>query len=256
MNLCTNAAHAIEKNGGELFVSLREIELETGGEDGLDLPPGPYLILRVKDTGTGMPPYVVERIFEPFFTTKEKGRGTGMGLAVVHGIVKSHGGDILVETAPGKGTVFDVYLPVIQRSPDPVPEPGRESVRGGSEHVLMVDDEIMLVDVAKSRLNALGYRVTIETDSTQALALFKENPRDFDLVITDLSMPVMSGDKMALEMMALRPDLPVILCTGFNSEMTEETALNLGFKEYLMKPLGFNDMALAVRQVLDGPSLD
>jgi len=256
MNLCTNAAHAMEQDGGTLTVSIKETVVEEACSDDpkVSLPGlarGTYLIIRVEDTGKGMPSYVVERIFEPFFTTKEKGRGTGMGLAVVHGIVKTHGGEIRVKSEPKKGSVFEVFLPVIQRDPEPMAATYVESAKGGSEHILMVDDEIMLVDVTKNRLNALGYRVTIETDSTQALELFRLNPESYDLVITDMSMPVMAGDKMARAMIGVRPDIPIILCTGFNADITEDIAMNMGFKGYLMKPTAFNEMARAVREVLD-----
>ncbi len=259
MNLCTNAAHAMDPDGGTLTVSIKEAVVDdTCSEPPSVFPPGlargTYLVLRVEDTGKGMPSYVVERIFEPFFTTKEKGRGTGMGLAVVHGIVKTHGGEIRVKSEPQKGSVFDIFLPVIQRDPEPAATGYVESARGGCEHILMVDDEIMLVDVAKNRLNALGYRVTIETDSSQALDLFRNNPAAYDLVITDMSMPVMAGDKMARQMMEVRPDIPIILCTGFNADITEEIAMEMGFKGYLMKPTSFNEMARAVRQVLDSPA--
>ena len=256
MNLCTNAAHAMDREGGPLAVSLSEVEIEQDPDDmhGITaaLNPGSYLRVEVKDSGEGMPAYVMERIFDPFFTTKEKGRGTGMGLAVVHGIVKNHGGDIQVTSEPGKGSRFDIYFPVIERDPEPGETPKAVDVPGGTEHVLIVDDEIMLVDVAKGRLNALGYRVTIETDSIQALERFKQGPDTYDLVVTDMSMPVMTGDKMAREIMSVRPDIPVILTTGFSREMSEELALKMGFKGFLTKPMRFNDLALAVRKALDG----
>ncbi len=254
MNLCTNAAHAMEKEGGPLTVSLSEVIVEPETDE-LSMPtlePGPYLKLQVKDSGKGMPAYVMERIFDPFFTTKEKGRGTGMGLAVVHGIVKNHGGDIQVVSEPDKGSIFEIFFPVIERAPEPIAKKASEAAApGGIEHILIVDDEIMLVDVAKSRLNSLGYRVTIETDSIQALERFRQNPDGYDLVITDISMPVMSGDKMAGEILAIRPNIPIILTTGFSVEMSEELAYEMGFKGFLTKPMKFNDLALAVRKALD-----
>ncbi|MBU3952921.1 MAG: response regulator [Proteobacteria bacterium] len=250
MNLCTNASQAIKKTGGVLAVSLEEVFLEEQAERP-DLLPGFYLNLRVTDNGEGMSSRVAERIFEPFFTTKEKGQGTGMGLAVVHGIVKSHGGDIQVTSKPGEGSCFDVYLPVIKRDPEPAGIFAVETSPGGTEHILVVDDEIMLLDVAKTRLNSLGYQVTIEMDSHEALKRFKQSPETYDLVITDMAMPKMAGDKMAKKMMAIRPDIPVIICTGFHEDISEETARQKGFKRFLMKPVDFNNLALEVRRVLD-----
>ncbi|HCY85265.1 MAG TPA: hybrid sensor histidine kinase/response regulator [Desulfobacteraceae bacterium] len=256
MNLCTNAAHAMEKDGGPLTVSLKEVQVKTDEEDlsllvpGLD--PGLYLCLKVEDEGKGMPPYVMERIFDPFFTTKEQGRGTGMGLAVVHGIAKDHGGDIQVESEPGKGSIFRIYFPVIERDPEPPAKVEAEIVPRGTEHVMIVDDEIMLVDVAKSRLNSLGYRVTIETDAIQALERFNQSPKSYDLVMTDMSMPVMSGDRLAREILDIRPDIPVILTTGFSADMTAESALEKGFVAFLTKPMGYGDLARTVRNALDG----
>jgi len=251
--LCTNASQAMKKTGGLLAISLEEVFLEEQAERP-DLLPGFYVNLRVTDNGEGISSQVAEHIFEPFFTTKEKGQGTGMGLAVVHGIVKSHGGDIQVKSTPGEGSCFDVYLPVIKRDPEPAGVFVVESAPGGKEHILVVDDEIMLLDVAKTRLNSLGYQVTIEMDSHEALKRFAQSPDTYDLVITDMSMPKMAGDKMAKKMMAIRPDIPVIICTGFHEEISEETFVQKGFKRFLMKPIDFNDLALEIRMVLDSPA--
>lgn len=250
MNLCTNASQSIKSVNGVVMVSLEEVFLENR-EERLNVKQGFYLNLKVIDTGEGMPPRVAERIFEPFFTTKQEGQGTGMGLAVVHGIVKSHGGDIKVTSEPGKGSCFDVFLPVIERDPEPVEPFVSELSPMGTEHILMVDDEIMLLDVAKTRLNSLGYRVTIETNSQEALKRFKQSPGIYDLVITDMTMPGMSGDAMAMEMMSVRPDIPVIICTGFHAGLSEEIANQNGFKRFLLKPVDFNSLALEIRQVLD-----
>jgi len=250
MNLCTNASQSIKSVNGVVMVSLEEVFLENR-EERLNVKQGFYLNLKVIDTGEGMPPRVAERIFEPFFTTKQESQGTGMGLAVVHGIVKSHGGDIKVTSEPGKGSCFDVFLPVIERDPEPVEPFVSELSPMGTEHILMVDDEIMLLDVAKTRLNSLGYRVTIETNSQEALKRFKQSPGIYDLVITDMTMPGMSGDAMAMEMMSVRPDIPVIICTGFHAGLSEEIANQNGFKRFLLKPVDFNALALEIRQVLD-----
>ncbi len=250
MNLCTNASQSIKDANGVIMVSLEEIFLEKE-EEKPNLKQGFYLNLKVSDTGEGMLPRVAERIFEPFFTTKEKGQGTGMGLAVVQGIVKSHGGDIKVKSEPGKGSCFDVFLPVSENDPIPVEPFVREIPPRGTEHILIVDDEIMLLDVAKTRLNLLGYRVTTEVNSQEALKRFKHSPQIYDLVITDMAMPGMSGDAMAMEMLSVRPDIPLIICTGFHAGFSEEIANQNGFKCFLLKPVDFNDLALEVRRVLD-----
>jgi CheY-like chemotaxis protein len=198
-----------------------------------------------------MPPWVAERIFEPFFTTKKKGRGTGMGLAVVHGIVKSHKGDIQVKTCQGKGTVFDVFLPASSspEAPEKRMAPA-EPVRGGTERILFVDDESMLVDVAENRLTALGYQVTGETNSLRALERFCQTPDRFDLVITDMAMPGMTGMQMAREMMAIQPGIPVILCSGYHEHLSKSSVKKAGFKNYLIKPVVFHDLARAIYQAL------
>ncbi|MEH0021400.1 MAG: ATP-binding protein [Desulfobacter sp.] len=252
MNLCTNAAHAMENQGGSLRISLSESFIDGRSDDMPGLGSSPYIRLQVRDSGKGMPPHVVERIFDPFFTTKEKGRGTGMGLAVVHGIVTDHNGDIRVDSRPGKGSVFDVYFPVIEREPGPDIGPVAEEVPCGTEHIMIVDDEIMLVDVAKRRLNALGYRVTIETDSVQALERFRQAPGTYNLVMTDMSMPVMTGEELSGKILEIRPEMPIILTTGFSGNLSEAAALEKGFKGLLMKPVGLAELAVAVRRALDG----
>jgi signal transduction histidine kinase/CheY-like chemotaxis protein len=254
MNLCTNAVQAMtDKRNGVLTVSLEEVTHPPCLEKIEPVvSPGPYLKLQVSDTGIGMPSHVMERIFEPFFTTKQIGQGTGMGLSVVHGIVKSHGGDIQVHTAPGEGSIFDVYFPVVSQGEKPAAEKKVfEKLPQGTEHVLVVDDDIMLLDVTKRSLNSLGYHVTIETGSKEAFKKFKAHPEEYDLVITDMSMPEMNGDEMALAMKAFRPDIPMIMCTGFSARICEETARKKGFAALLMKPVQLSDLAEAVRKTLD-----
>jgi CheY-like chemotaxis protein len=206
----------------------------------------------VADTGNGMPSHVMERIFEPFFTTKPKGQGTGMGLSVVHGIVKKHGGDIQVQTTPGEGSIFQVFFPVAQQGGQPaVEKKNPQKLPRGTEHILVVDDDIMLLDVTKRGLNSLGYHVTIETSSLEAIRKFKAHPDEYDLVITDMSMPEMDGDEMCLAMRAIRSDIPMIMCTGFSAQMTEHIAQKKGFEAFLMKPVQLGDLARVVRRILD-----
>jgi CheY-like chemotaxis protein len=204
----------------------------------------------VSDTGHGIRPELLDRIFEPYFTTKEKGEGTGLGLAVVEGIVKSHGGAILVDSTPGKGTQFQVFLPALKRASDREQET-TERDPTGVEHVLFLDDEPTLAEIGKQMLEQLGYQVTTRTSSVEALDLFRAQPGQFDLVITDMTMPQMTGDRLAQELMAIREDLPVILCTGFSHAITGERAAKLGIKAFLMKPLVTRDLATTVREVLD-----
>jgi len=257
MNLCTNAAQAMkEKQNGVLTVSLEPVTLPAPSEKNQTvLPSGSYLKLQVADTGNGMPYHVMERIFEPFFTTKPKGQGTGMGLSVVHGIVKKHGGDIQVQTIPGDGSIFKVFFPIAQQDKQPLVEKKHmEKLPRGMEHILVVDDDIMLLDVIKRGLNSLGYHVTIETGSLEAIRKFKAHPDEYDLVITNMSMPEMDGDEMSLVMRDLRSDIPMIMCTGFSAQMSEEVAQKKGFEAFLMKPVQLRDLARVVRRILDTTS--
>ncbi|MGB2688213.1 MAG: PAS domain S-box protein [Desulfobacterales bacterium] len=251
MNLCTNASHAMLEKGGVLSVSLSEVELDSSFiVKHFDIKSGSYLKLSISDTGHGMPARVLEHIFDPFFTTKEKGQGTGMGLSVVHGIAKSHNGTIHVYSEPGEGSTFNVYLPIIekqleQKIRDEKPMPT------GTEHILFVDDEESLIDMGKQLLVSLGYDVTTRINSIEAFELFKTRPDAFDLVITDLTMPNMTGDELAKKLMAIRPDIPVILCTGFSTRITEEKSKNMGIRAFILKPLIRKDIAGTIRKVLD-----
>jgi CheY-like chemotaxis protein len=258
MNLCTNAAHAMQAGGGFLDVSLREIDypesktglMAPGNQTQFDLAPGKYLELKVADTGHGMAPEVRNRIFDPFFTTKSAGKGTGMGLAVVHGIVKSHNGAIMVASQPGCGTTARVWLPVHQKQQAAtVAQPA--ALATGKERILFVDDEDFQVDLGEQLLQKLGYRVVCFQSSTAALDAFSAAPEEFDLVITDMTMPEMTGDILAQELIKIRPDLPVIVCTGFSEKLTPENAATLGIKGLLMKPVVITEMASTVRTVLD-----
>ncbi len=251
MNLCTNAYHAMENGGGTLTVSLESVLLEEGCPDlPVDLPPGWYLKLNVEDTGVGISPSVLDNIFDPYFSTKDKNKGTGLGLAVVHGIIKSHGGVIDVKSNPGEGTAFHVFLPVTDdnlesETEKPVPLPR------GTEKILVVDDEKDLVDIGCQMLKRLGYDVTSAVGSAEALKIFRESPRRFDLVITDMNMPMMTGDLLAAEIVRIRPGIPILLCTGFSERVDKNRALLAGIRKLVMKPLAMNILAESVREVLD-----
>ncbi len=251
LNLCANAAHAMEKNGGVLEIRLGEqtIDAEAAGRIH-HLEPGPYLRLTVADTGTGMTDEVIQRIFDPFFTTKAPGKGTGMGLSVVHGIVHSHGGAVQVESEVGKGSRFHILLPCAE-APSRPPVEEVQALVTGREHILFVDDEVMLTEMGRQMLERLGYRVTTRTSSVEALEVFRARPHDFDLVISDMTMPNLTGDRLALSLFDIRQDIPVILCTGFSSLLTELRAREIGIRAYLTKPLSVHELGRTVREVLD-----
>lgn len=255
MNLSTNSAQAMSQGGGVLRIGLEELDpgRDRAGQ-GLNLPAGRYLELSVADNGQGMDPATLERIFEPYFTTKNPGEGTGLGLAVVHGIVKSYGGEIRAESEPGQGATFRVYLPLYQDEESDKPK-GSEAVDSnvptGRERILLVDDERSLVKLNSQVLERLGYQVTGLTSSPQALELFRQDPQAFDLVVTDQTMPRLTGVEMAREMMSLRPELPIILCTGYSDLVSPESVRKMGLKGYLLKPLVKRDLAQAVRRALE-----
>ena len=253
MNLCTNAGYAMREKGGVLTVRLEQVELdETFRRHNAKLKPGIFLKLTVSDTGVGIAPDILNRIFDPFFTTKPKGEGTGMGLSVVHGIVNSLGGVVTVESRPGQGARFDIYLPAIEDRPKTgIVEMSALPV--GNERILFVDDEVFQTDMLKHLLGLLGYSVETRNKSTEALALFEQDPRAFDLVITDMIMPDMTGDVLAGRMLELRPDLPIILCTGYSENINEAKAREMGLKAYALKPLVMEELARLIRRVLDGP---
>lgn len=251
LNLATNAAHAMREKGGILEVSLVQEDFDPiTAEQYTDLSPGPYLKLTVRDTGHGIDDETMKKIFEPYFTTKEVGEGTGMGLALVHGIVKSYGGDITVESELGDGTTFNVYLPSIGEEVSSN-EKHSSRIPKGSESILLVDDEKSILDTIQSMLESLGYKVTVRNSSIEALEVFKNNPDRFDLVITDMTMPNMTGKDLAKEMMAIRKGIPIILCTGFSNQIDEGRAKEMGINAYLMKPIVMGDMANTIREVLD-----
>jgi PAS domain S-box-containing protein len=251
MNLSTNAAHAMRDTGGVLNVRLDAIEVDAAfAALHPELRPGPHIRLAVRDTGHGMTPEIRQRIFDPFFTTKQRHEGTGLGLAVAHGIVAGHHGAITVEGRLGQGSIFTIYLPRVEKAIEAA-APLRATMPGGSEHVLFIDDEVMLARLGQEILERLGYTVTVYTNSVEALAAFRSAPQRFDLVITDQTMPDMIGETLARALRHLRPDLPIILCTGFSHSMTKEKAQAIGLDAFLMKPLVISDLALVIRQVLD-----
>ena len=248
MNLATNASLAMQERGGILDVSLTDIDSPLPEQDAV---PGEYVQIMVHDTGSGMSPEVMKRVFEPFFTTREVGKGTGMGLAVVYGIVKDLQGAITVESAPGLGSTFRVLLPKVTTDIE------AESVRaaqipGGKERILFVDDEEMLVEWGEATLQRLGYRVTALTDSAEALRAFSANPFLYDLIITDQAMPRLAGAQLVAEVLRIRKDIPVILCTGHSETVSPEKAKQLGIRTFLMKPTTRRELAEAVRRALDG----
>ena len=250
MNIVTNAYHAVEANGGTITVRLKEAELDGSDLPGTHLKPGRYAVLSVSDTGHGMPAELIEKIFDPYFTTKEQGKGTGLGLAVVYGIVQGHKGNIKVYSEIGKGTTFNVYLPMMEKPPDTPTADGAEVLRTGTERILLVDDEPSIAKLEKQSLERLGYQVTMRVNSLEALEAFRTKPDSFDLIMTDMTMPNMTGDQLAGEIKSIRSDIPIIICTGFSERINDENAGDLGISGVLMKPAIKSEMAKMVRKVL------
>jgi len=251
MNLCSNAAYAMREKGGALEVHLDNIRVhETSGSAYQDLIPGNYVRLTVRDTGDGIAPEVMERIFDPYFTTKRVDEGSGMGLAVVHGIVTHHDGLIIAHSEQGKGSIFEVLIPVIDMAAETeVKKP--DNLPRGTERILFVDDEEQIVKASKQMLERLGYKVEASISSPEALEIFRNNPNTYDLVITDYSMPQMAGRELAKELMAIRPDIPIILCTGYRDQIDENSAKEIGIKAFAMKPVIMSEIAHTIREVLD-----
>jgi CheY-like chemotaxis protein len=242
----------MEDSGGILQVSLSNFELSARRASQYpELNPGPYVKLSISDTGRGMDAVTMSRIFDPYFTTKEQDKGTGMGLAVVHGIVKGHGGGIHVESTPGEGTRFDILFPIMRKQIISETEE-LKTLPTGNEHILFIDDEDFLIDLGKNMLKKLGYRVEARTQPVEALEVFRTAPDKFDLVISDMTMPNMTGDTLATELMKIRPDLPVIICTGYSERIDDQRAQELGIKGLMMKPFTIRGLSKTVRNALDG----
>jgi len=251
MNIITNAFHAVEAKGGKISVQLREAVLGDSGPAISNMESGKYAVLSISDTGHGMSEELIGKIFDPYFTTKEQGKGTGLGLAIVYGIIKEHGGHIKVHSEIGEGTTFNVYLPMMDVSSHIEAGNAAGQLQTGSERILLVDDEQPIANLEKQILERLGYKVTMCVNSLEALEVFKANPDLFDLVLSDMTMPQMTGDRLACKLIAIRPDIPIIICTGFSERLNQEKAEVLGIKGFLMKPVVKSDMAKMVRNVLD-----
>ncbi|MGE0086423.1 MAG: response regulator [Desulfococcaceae bacterium] len=255
MNLITNAFHAMEEKGGMLTVSLDQVQIGPEDMTEADMLPGEYICLTVADTGTGMDKAVMEHMFDPYFTTKKPEKGTGLGLAVVHGIVKSCYGGIRVSSEPGKGSEFKIWLPLaknrdiraqINQNHEPLPR--------GNENILIVDDELQILKILKQMLERIGYQITARTGSIEALEAFKANPYRFSLIVTDFTMPNMTGLGLAKEVLSIRSDIPIIMCSGFSEQVDAEKAKACGIKEYLIKPVAISDLARSIRRVLSSLS--
>jgi CheY-like chemotaxis protein len=248
MNLCTNAYHALMgRETGKISVSLApEKTPARSGDDS-----GTWLKLTISDSGCGMTPEVIERIFEPYFTTKKQGMGTGLGLSIVHGIVKKYSGEIEVRSQPGKGTTFDIRFPAFEIEPDSQAQPAVRAPEG-RERILVVDDETEITGICQDMLSRQGYHVETRNDPYEALDDFQQNPDRYQLVITDLAMPGMTGERLATEISAIRPSLPLILCSGFFDEMRAQLT-SPSIKEYLRKPVNLSTLAATVRRVIDAP---
>lgn len=252
LNLCVNASQAMEQTGGTLTVSVQTVVLDDNTtKNHPDLSRGKYVEIIVSDTGPGINPDIIDRIFDPYFSTKDVGKGSGMGLAVVQGIVKNHNGAIHIESEPGRGATFSIFFPLGEEKTTSIETVTKEELIHGTETILFVDDEISIGKIVKRMLERLGYKVEATTNPVIALELFKSKPETFDLVITDMTMPQMTGVKLSEKIMGIRPDIPVIICTGYSSLVDEESAKSLGIAAYVMKPIDSKEIAETVREVLD-----
>lgn len=250
MNLCTNAAHAMRGRSGLLRIGLDKVTIKS--RQSTPLRPGTYVRMSVEDNGHGMDRTTMDRIFDPYFSTKKPDEGTGLGLAVVHGIIAGYGGRIEVESEPDKGATFYIFLPRIEQPPKAEePTLSLDKVPVGHERILFVDDEKLIVSIYDDLLKELGYQVVSTTNSEEALALFEKDVFGFDLVITDLTMPNLTGEELSKLLIGLRPDTPIIMCTGYSNQLSQEEARSLGIRKYLTKPLVMDHLAYAVREVLD-----
>ncbi|MCI5149842.1 MAG: response regulator, partial [Candidatus Electrothrix sp. MAN1_4] len=253
LNLLTNGFHAIGNEQGTLRICLKPFDISPDRiGDKPDVKPGSFVQLTVQDSGQGIDDITMRRIFDPYFTTKDQGSGTGLGLAVIHGIVQDNKGFIEVESIIGQGTAFHIFLPTLNKKQQKKPQKKIATpLPKGHERILFVDDEVDLAHISYALLNSLGYRITVETQSLKALEKFENDPTSFDLLITDHTMPELTGADLARALLKLRPDLPIILCTGYTAVLSEHEALQLGIKKYVIKPLSTRRLAKIVREVLD-----
>lgn len=254
MNLITNAYHAIDPDTGTLEIQLKEVAVTIEDPSEHHLKPGIYICLKVTDSGEGIDSKIIEKIFDPYFTTKKKSKGTGLGLSIVYGIVQSYGGDIQVKSIPGEKTSFAVYIPGAEDTPEIKKEETNPNIKGGNEHILVVDDEEPIVLMLSEALIRKGYSVISETSSTKALEIFRSHPDQFDLVITDMTMPNITGDQLTKELKKIRENIPIIICTGYSERIDEEIADELEIDALLMKPVNTKKLDLTIRQVLDSYS--
>ena len=252
MNLSTNAFHAMEKNGGSLTIELQECYLKDQQCQEINITPGHYLLLSVSDSGVGIPTKIKNRIFDPYFTTKDQGKGSGMGLSIVHGIMRNYGGSVTCSSEVGVGTRFHLYFPVAKQiMTNQKPDTDSDNDLSGTEHILFIDDEIQLCNLVKEMLEDYGYSITVINDSIQAYETFELNSETFDIIVTDQTMPHLTGVELAKKVHSIRPDIPIILCTGYSSIVTEQDAIKAGVNRYLLKPFTAEKMALEIRSVFD-----
>lgn len=257
INLCTNAFQAMEKTGGSLDLILREHDrISDDFIKERNLAYNQYIVLTIQDNGPGIAPAEMERIFDPYYTTKEPGKGTGLGLSVVHGIVKSHSGDISVKNIPGKGASFHVYLPLIRENIEAETFQPDTIIANGNERILLVDDEEQILAMEKQMLGRFGYHVETCNSSREALNLFRFNPHKFDLIITDMTMPKMTGFELSQKIKSIKPKIPIILCTGFSEGITKEELKIAGIDGLIMKPVVRKDLVKMIRDILDNNDLD
>ena len=257
LNLVTNAKQAMKNKGGQIEVSLAQIHIDAKVvEQYIEAPPGSYIKLSVKDNGCGIDPKIQERVFDPYFTTREVGKGSGIGLSIVHGIIKNHGGWIYLSSTPGHGSTFDVFLPaaeeaLIEKDTADKSKILLKDLPRGSERILFIDDEASIVSMASKHLSRLGYHVISETDPVKALEKFRACPNDFDLVISDITMPLLSGDHLAREILNIRKDMPIVLCSGFSNRMNQKKADEIGIKAFAVKPVSTENLSRTIRRILD-----
>ena len=252
LNLITNAFQAMGSDGGTLYITLKEIKIRSEASREMKLPPGTYVCIGVADTGGGIRASIKDKIFDPYFTTKEKGTGTGLGLSVVSGIVKNYGGDICFFSETGKGSLFQVYLPICSM-PFKVLSPARDEQTGlnGNESILFVDDDPFIVEFQQEAFKHYGYTITSFVSSIEALNEFKANPDGYDIVLCDMTMPDMTGLKLANKIKQINPDIPVIICTGFSNQINQKNFHKLGLDGFLMKPVTKEESLKLIRHLLD-----